>query len=68
MHILGQVDPIISSGIVVSDYVKKGTSIDAQIACTESGSILFPLYAFDGYTAKLDERELEINTNENSHI
>jgi len=61
-------DLVISDGIEIADYRKTGTKIDAHISCEQDGSVIFPLYAFDGYDVRIDGHPLEVEANEYDHM
>ena len=61
-------DLVVSDGIVVSDYKKIGTSIDAYISCEQDGSVQFPLYAFDGYDVRIGDQPLQVEESEYDHM
>ena len=60
--------PIASDGVLVTDFRKFGTQIDAQVSAQQDGTIVLPLYAFDGYRAELDGTPLSVEHSEHDHI
>lgn len=60
--------PIASDGVLVTDFRKFGTQIDAQVSAQQGGTIVLPLYAFDGYRAELDGTPLSVEHSEHDHI
>lgn len=68
LRALSVTEPIADAGIAVEGYYKYGCSIDADISVDQGGSVVFPLYAFDGYTASLDGVPLTIGHNANHHL
>jgi len=61
-------DPVVSEGIVLKDYDKFGTEITAYVSAQQDGTIMMPLYAFDGYTAELDGQPVAIERGEAEHM
>ena len=61
-------DPVPSSGITVEDFDKFGTRITANVSAQQDGTIVMPLYAFDGYAASLDGQPIPIERNETDHM
>ena len=45
-----------------------GTEITAEVSSADGGAIEFPLFAFDGYKAELDGREIAIARGDNNRI
>ena len=60
--------PIASDGVEVTDFRKFGTQIDVQVSAQQDGTIVLPLYAFDGYCAQLDGMPLSIAYGEHHHM
>ena len=61
-------EPIVSDGIEISEYKKYGTQITAQVSAQQDGTVVLPLYAFDGYQAKLGDVSLDIGQNKHAHM
>ena len=61
-------EPVVSPGIMLKDFDKFGTQITAYISAQEDGTIMMPLYAFDGYTAQLGGQPLTIERGEAEHM
>jgi len=61
-------EPVVSPGIILKDFDKFGTEITAYISAQEDGTIMMPLYAFDGYTAQLDGQPVAIERGEAEHM
>ena len=61
-------EPVVSPGIILKDFDKFGTKITAHISAKEDGTIMMPLYAFDGYTAELDGQPVDIERGEAEHM
>ncbi|MGN0773610.1 MAG: hypothetical protein ACI4MP_07450 [Candidatus Ventricola sp.] len=68
LRALDVTDPIASDGVRVTDFRKFGTQIDAQVSAQKDGTIVLPLYAFDGYTAELDSMPLSMEHSEHDHM
>ena len=49
----------VSDGAEITDFQKDGTRIVANIATEQAASLTVPLFAFDGYEAKLDGQALD---------
>ena len=49
----------VSDGAEITDFQKDGTHIVANIATEQAASLTVPLFAFDGYEAKLDGQTLD---------
>ena len=49
----------VSDGAEITDFQKDGTHIVANIATEQAASLTVPLFAFDGYEAKLDGQALD---------
>lgn len=61
-------EPIASQGIVVMAYDKHGTSIMAEVFAQQDGTVVMPLYAFEGYRATLGNEDIEIARSETEHM
>ena len=61
-------DPIVSPGIDLQDFDKFGTQITAHVSARQDGTIVMPLYAFDGYAAQIAGRDIKIERNETDHM
>lgn len=63
-------EPILSGTLSMENYKKDGNRIDATITetGTEGGSIEFPLFAFDGYTASMNGKELQVEKGLNNRV
>ena len=68
LRALDVTEPIASEGILVTDFRKFGTQIDAQVSAQQEGTIVLPLYAFDGYRVELDGAPLTVEHNEHDHM
>ena len=60
-------EPHLSGDVMLSDYHKDGTRIDATVS-HGNGEIDFPLFAFTGYRATFHGQELPISRGENNRI
>ena len=49
----------VSDSAEITDFQKDGTHIVANIATEQAASLTMPLFAFDGYEAKLDGQALD---------
>ena len=49
----------VSDSVEITDFQKDGTHIVANIATEQAASLTVPLFAFDGYEAKLDGQALD---------
>lgn len=61
-------EPLTSEGVLVEDFVKFGSSITAHVSAQQDGTVVMPLYAFDGYVAELDGEAIAIERNETDHM
>ncbi|MBQ2947680.1 MAG: hypothetical protein IJD94_01740 [Clostridia bacterium] len=51
-----------------TDYEKRGTRAELQARASQGGCITLPMFAFDGYRAELDGREIAFRTGENNRL
>jgi len=54
--------------VQIDGYVKTGTQIKAMVNAQEEASISLPLFAFDGYRAQLDGKDLPVSAGENQRL
>ena len=57
-----------TAGVGIRDFCKKGTSIEAAVFAENGGEISLPLFAFDGYEARLDGKRLETGRDADSRL
>lgn len=55
-------------GVDVTDYAKNGTDITAHVAAKEDGTLVLPLFGFDGYRAELDGKEIPWALGDNNRL
>lgn len=48
----------LDEGVTMTDYVKDGTEVTADVSAEKEGSIALPLFAFDGYRVTLNGEEI----------
>ena len=57
-----QNDPI-SEGVSVTNYAKHGSTVTADVQAERDGTLLLPLFGYDGYRAQVDGQEVEVVLN-----
>ncbi|MBE5799864.1 MAG: hypothetical protein E7321_07945 [Clostridiales bacterium] len=68
LRALDEKEPIVSEGIVVDEFDQHSTTITARVSAQQDGTVIMPLYAFDGYVALLDGAPLAIERSETEHM
>ena len=58
----------ITGNAELTEYSKQGTRIDCWVQAAEASVLEFPLFAFDGYRAELDGRQLEVDQGEYARL
>ena len=58
----------ITGNAELTEYSKQGTRIDCRVQAAEASVLEFPLFAFDGYRAELDGRQLEVDQGEYARL
>ncbi|MDO4741451.1 MAG: hypothetical protein Q4A66_12345, partial [Eubacteriales bacterium] len=59
---------LISDGVEIAQYEKKGTRISAEVSSPEGGFVSFPLFGFDGYAAALDGEKIPWRLGDNNRL
>ena len=54
--------------VAVTQYVKDGTNVTAQVKADAAAKVSFPLFGFDGYRAELDGEEIAWELGENNRL
>ena len=52
----------------VTAYEKKGTRVTAQVQAQQGGSVVLPVFGFDGYRAELNGQEIAWHLGENNRL
>lgn len=53
----------ISEGVNMTNYVKRGSTVTADVQAEQDGTLLLPLFGYDGYRAQVDGQEVEVVLN-----
>jgi len=59
---------IADEGTLIAEYQKRGTKVKANVASQEGGAVSLPLFAFDGYRAEVNGREMALEPGENGRL
>lgn len=68
LRALDEKEPIASPGVEVTQFDKHGTSITAHVSAKQDGTIVLPLYGFDGYEVTLGDQALMVQRSETEHM
>ena len=59
----GRQDHPASEGVTVTNYAKQGSDVTADVETEQGGTLLLPLFGYDGYRAEVDGQKVEAGLN-----